>query len=69
MWKSENDNSWESLLLFHHVGTEYQTQAVSFGDKHLYSLIHLVNPVLKSLKAILCHFKKSVLIGAGVTQN
>lgn len=35
MWWPE-DNLWEFVLSFHHVGTEDSTQIIMLGDKHLY---------------------------------
>lgn len=38
-WRSE-DALWESILLFHLVGSRHYTQALSFGSKYLYPLSH-----------------------------
>lgn len=31
---------WESVLSFHHAGSEDQTQVTTFSGKHLYSVSH-----------------------------
>lgn len=40
VWRSD-DNLWELVLSFHHVGPGEQTQAVSLGSKHDFTRPHL----------------------------
>lgn len=52
VWKLE-DNLWESVLDFYHVGSEDQTQASSPGSRHLCPLSHLISPPPLFLSVVL----------------
>lgn len=49
---------WELVLFIHHIGTEYQMQAVQCDNKHLHLLSHLAAPCFDSshLKFLLHKF-------------
>lgn len=60
MWGTE-ENLWESVLSFLHVGSKNRSRVVRLGSKRLYPLSHLSSPlfILNLLRANLflpvCH--------------